>query len=477
MASNVKGKQPVRAASPSAKWVPKRETASNIDITEGLRSLILEDDPTPRSSSPATAKTPTRYTKQQPPRRKSGTSGSPERPRLRRKAATAPPGSLSLFSTKPHPPRRAISARAPRSGPGTVIRTRSISHRGPLLPRISLFGTPASRSLISKRKSSGKPVGRLGLKPKAHVWRMLPPNTLKKYELMSNILENRKSSSFSDRNRVKKTLKVKNLELLKTDIVDFKDRELPETPNSVVNTPRELYRTPDELPNVGSRRQAKNKKKLALHPKSAKRAKHFSLPLTPVIQERESLVMYRSPKQDLWKRNIYKPGPIRLADTSAAVSRRDSVATIDPFIGEVENMSKRRSDIAALDEIFMYFHEFGVVEPAAENGVDKFWIPKVKDRVQVTEVSRPLPSPSSKALRRLGLDGTPHSPRSPSVYSRSTSIRPPMPSLPSPSPSATLFPGPQRSFRLEDRQTPPASPSPRQRVGLRRLLGSASSIL
>jgi hypothetical protein len=306
---------------------------------------------------------------------------------------------------------------------------------------------------------------------------MLPP-TLKKYEMMSDILENRKSISFIDRTRVKETLKVKNPEMLKTNIVDFKERDLPDTPGSVVDTPRELYRSPDELPKVGSSLQVKNKKKLALRPTSSHRAKHFSLPLSPVIQEREKLVhcrtgsMRQSPKQNLHKRNFYVPGPIRLADTSATVSRRASVATIDPFLGEVETISRRLSDIAALDEIFMYFHGFGIMEEAGENGIDKFWVPKVKEMVQVVEVSRPLPSPSAKALRRLGLDAAPHSPRSPGVTGR-----PPVPSLPSASPSATLFPGHQRIFRQEDRQVPPASPSPRQRVGLRRLLGSATSIL
>ena len=278
------------------------------------------------------------------------------------------------------------------------------------------------------------------------------------------------------------------------NIVDFKERELPDTPNSLINTPRELYRTPGEVTEPvlstasSSSRKTRTRKQLSPQKVYSARARHFSLPLSPVIQESKRLVHCRtgsvsaSKRRSLQKQRIYIPGPIRLADTSAIVSRRASVATLDPFVGEVEGArdSRRPSDIAAIDEIITFFKDFGVLEPATHECLDQFWIPKepiakaLKDLKDLkVDTNRPLPPPpipSAKALRRLGLDkAPPPSPRSPSVSSR-----PPIPPLPSS--SSALFPSHQRLFR-EERQATPPSPSARQRVKLRRLLGSAGNIL
>lgn len=458
MSSDGKGKQPVsnafsREPSYEPGWVRKRATA--IDVTEGLRALIGDDNATPRATNPANVAPTIRSTSNnQPLRKKSGAITPVQRPKLTRKAATAPPGTLALFSANPQPPRRAISARAARFSRSGDSRSRRDS-MNPLLPRISQLGTPASRSVIGRRKSSRKPVGKLGLKPKTIAWKLVSPVKLKKYDMISEKLEDRRRLSFSEKARVRETLKNKNVEYLKTNIVDFKERELPDTPTSMVNTPRELYGTsPEVSKDTYEKPQSKARIRLVLRPISPNKRKHFSLPLTPLAQE---LAGFRTPISDQWTRNVYVPGPTILP--SAILFRRTSTLPLGPFEGESGVIARRLSEDAILDDIAEYFEDLGIIDEAAEDELDRFWEQEREDTIYHGPVA-----PSSKAFRTLGLDVPPHSPD-----------RPPIPTLLLS--NSALLPTTRSLLQQDEKQLPPPSPTPRPRIGLRRLLNSATSII
>jgi len=284
--------------------------------------------------------------------------------------------------------------------------------------------------------------------------------------MISESLENKRSPSSSEKESIKETLKNRKLENLNTNIVDFKQRKLPDTPTSMVNTPQELYGTRRELPKEGRsvscprRGTPRLGRRLKLQPNSTNKQKYCPLPLTPVIQKNMAL---RSPKPDPWRRSVYLPGPIELSATTLTASHKASIATLEAFVGEIEatalssSNSRRLSDDATMDGIVEYFQAFGILDEATEDELDRYW-----EETQLDAVPTCF---SAKALRTLGLDDVPN-----------MAMQLPVLDLPS---STSPFHSTWRGFRQqEDKQQPIASPTnPRQRVRLRRLLNSATSIL
>ncbi|KAF2788850.1 hypothetical protein K505DRAFT_420833 [Melanomma pulvis-pyrius CBS 109.77] len=455
MAIQPKGKQSVHYAlpdppleiSPDPRLAGRRLTA--LDVTEGLRELAMDDDLTPKATSPAT---PTSVSTCKPNRRRqlSGDMIRTSRPKLRRKAATAPPGTLYLLSAAPQPPRRAISARVSRPHQNRNNHNRQSGLWSTPLPRLSLYGASASRSLITRRKSIRKSVGRLGLRDKSSVWRNPPATYLKKFQLISEALDECRKNSFSEKARVKDTLKNKNVEVLKMNIVDFNARELPDTPGSMGSTPRELYGKPDEAkaneppPETGKRRMS-----------STKRAARFSLALSPDIQRCEwiarssSVLTVRSVNKASHQQQVYMPGPIRLADEISRTPRGGLSTNWDLFSSEIEGDGESFSDTVELDGIVAYFQALRVVDEAAEDGMDKFWEAEFETSPTISSPPRPTAAPSMPARR------------------------PPL-SAPSSRPG---LPSPIRATRQQDERHPVPSPNLRQRIKIRRLLSSATSML
>ncbi|KAF2682643.1 hypothetical protein K458DRAFT_432618 [Lentithecium fluviatile CBS 122367] len=397
------------------------EHVADIDVTEGLRTLVLEDgvgDPTPRPSSPVIIITPPSalpMVSQRPRQLSDQVIHITPRPRLWRKAATAPPRALQLYSgIKPQPPRRAISARTARPLHTSLSRYRWTPMMSPPLPRLSLFGAPASRSLISRRKSSRQSAGKMGLKLKNNVWRMSPQPS-KKLQLLSEALDAR-TTSFSEKARVKETLTTKKMEALQTKFVDFKMKDLSGTPNSMMVTPRELYGrsggdgevTPVQSVNRGSL--------LSVSPG----ARRFSLPLMPNAQ-RHDTVYRRSaiPEAILSNKTVYIPGPIQLEDKIVVTPRRRSIATMELFDPGNEPKANRYSDMVAMDGVVMFFEDLGVVAASTEKCLDRYWVPEKRTGRQATtprKTAPPVPprppllrvssassgflSPTKKVLRR-----------------------------------------------------------------------------
>jgi hypothetical protein len=459
--------------------LPKRAPATN--ATEGVQSTVFGSGATPRVTTPRT------MTAAAGVQRRSGNHAHLRRPKLRAKSATAPPGLLQLLFTKPQPPRRAISARAARPTQSRDGRQRRSIANSPMLPRISLHGTPASRSLISRRKRTSKSTGRVGLKPKTGVWRRLPQSTAEKYHLVSALLDLEKSRSFSEKSRVQDTLRSRRVQGIETTIVDFGDRQLPETPGSVAHTPRELYGTPKHMDNTKRTLGARSPLGLNMERAAPDEAEHFFLPLTTStpgsFARSVSVKTARALEDRLWKKNIYIPGPIRLL-TPTIAPRSNSITTLEPFMEGVENKTRKFSDLTALEGVISYFQTFGITETCAEDELDQFWqYDRGPKRVSAG-------GPPMKALKLLGLEEAPQelvqslpSPYPVKAFKRlgledpQDLVRPSTPSCPS-SPSLQ----PLGLGWLQDETQPPASSpsprSPRQKITFRqRFLNSATAFL
>ncbi|KAF2705231.1 hypothetical protein K504DRAFT_460495 [Pleomassaria siparia CBS 279.74] len=407
-----------RTTSLAEEMAGRRPTA--LDVTEGVRQLAMDDNPThQRAGSPATSisvaesiRNAKRLSRQV---RAGATSWS--RPKFLKRAATAPPGALYLYSSaNPQLPRRVISARVSQPGQS---RSRSRSRKNwqsglwcAPLPQSPPRGTPGSRFFMCRRKSSRKSIGKLGLGTKHGVWGVQATTaTTSSYQMPSEALEGRvEQRSFSEKERVKRILKGKRMSFLNTKIIDFNARDLPNTPGSMVSTPVECYGTGGEGWSPESRAEAQRRRTLP-----ANRWKHFFLALSPDIQQCEW--MARSTSEVTvrpWKlkpriQDVYAPGPIRMADNMSPTRRRGSFATPERFIGQMEGGSKRFSDMVALDSIVAFFHSIGVVGTSSEDGLDRFWEPDWKSSPvmrnpspQRTGGSRVIPTPSCLAVASRG---------------------------------------------------------------------------
>ncbi|KAF2808663.1 uncharacterized protein BDZ99DRAFT_478126 [Mytilinidion resinicola] len=463
-----KGKQPVYDdQSSEMHWTNdmfSEESLKFLDVTEGLQRLYLgSEDSTPRRLSLTDPRSfvsspEDQTTRQSPP--------VPPRPGSK-KARTAPPGPLKLVSLPPEPPRRAISARrSPRRAKKENADSRDVSPSSPIT-RIPVSPQLASRTRISRRKSGRVSGGRIGLKPKVPVWRVAAiPNTRHFRDISGSSNETgagwwdpQTRRSFSSRQRVQEALKGRRMEMLRTGLVDFTERALPETPGSVVTTPRELYQgwTPDKpSPPPAQKRAAlqaitPNKGQAKSSPSTSSPRVHCPGGLrrgSPAWKLRTgSTLTIVSPEEAAWQQHVYIPGPIRLETTVSAIARKESIATLDPFLSTVVKAEPRRaSDDAVIDAIVGFFEDFHILSPSDDAGLDRYW-----DK---------LVDPPKRALPR----------------------RPPPPPALMPSALSVLVPSPHSSPRtprqLSSGSTPKsAGRTPQQRIKLRRLLGSATSIL
>jgi hypothetical protein len=337
-----------------------------------------------------------------------------EKPRLRRKANTAPSETLQMFPCAkpqftPQPPRRAISFTTAHA----FLRSDSRDRRRPsktlsVTPmEMSKFGGNSTRSLISKRKSKRNSGGRMGLKAKPLVWRMSSPP--KAFELPPE-----PKPSLSEKDRVKRRLE--HMDMIKVDCGDFDPRGLHlGSASSIVNTPNVFYHRPASVRTktpptpAGSSTPLRDSTSRSGTPprcssplrnatpsgtspssslKSARswrsetlsmRAKHFSLPPNPTAQCIPWMTVVVDSPRDTTpvpqeRRPVYIPGPIQLEESIFITPRRTSVANPDYVDNGTAPQAKRFSDLVALDGITMYFEEFGVASEASEACLDKYWL-------------------------------------------------------------------------------------------------------
>ncbi|KAL5467809.1 hypothetical protein PMIN07_003391 [Paraphaeosphaeria minitans] len=388
------------------------------DVAGDMRSLVIDtvndndDTPssTPRSGSPAIMVTPPGIsTFTMFPDRMRQNTPVVERPRLRRYANTAPSGTLQIFPVSkpqfmPQTPRRAVSS--------------TTAHVFSRFGTMSKLGKPTTRSVISKRKSKRNSGGRMGLKAKPLVWRMSSPP--KAFELPPDL-----KPSFSGRNRVKETMRMKNMEMIKVDFENVEPRGLLlASASSIVNTPNVFYNrpmsvriktpaspagsstnsrgttsrsatplgigTPPKCPSPlrnaisPAKRSPSSSLRSAGSSKSgtlSTRAKHFSLPLSPVAQcvpWRSSMVVENPPRNrtpvPIEKKPVYIPGPILLEEKTSVTPRRNSVANLEHCDNVTLSQAKRFSDLVVLDSITMYFEAFGVATEASDACLDRYWL-------------------------------------------------------------------------------------------------------
>ncbi|KAF2281225.1 uncharacterized protein EI97DRAFT_438610 [Westerdykella ornata] len=227
------------------------------------------------------------------------------------------------------------------------------------------------------------------------------------------------ASSFSDKIRVRETLKQRRVQRLdtlrattKTTVkargVDFQLRDLPDTPGSVVSTPRELYgglepgprrlwqptsemtMTPTTVRQKGNGKGKSKQRKRTAAPPRVPRRPNVRLPPLPWgvrMWDMGTINEDSVPPPLDQRRRIYIPAPVRLCDVGALppaidrVYRKGWVATLEPFGDAMEDVgkvseSRRASDDAVLDDIADYFSGFaGAAMPdvSGPDILDRFW--------------------------------------------------------------------------------------------------------
>ncbi|KAF2030047.1 hypothetical protein EK21DRAFT_100782 [Setomelanomma holmii] len=326
-----------------------------------------------------------------------------ERPRLRKKSATTPPGGFGMPDHAPQLPRRAVSARQGRSN--------TTKKRNPK-PYV------AGMSLLAAREEGGNGAGGPVVQHAPPTGALpQPQQTRHQSEDAQNGRDARLSDSFSQKARVRKTLVDKNLQRLDIRIVDFEARGLLSSPLSMLNTPRELYVIPEQQPmrQNPTSPQPIDARRSILHclSKSTSSTRH------PKAQERQ----YSRPE----RQRIYLPGTICLEEDPAML-RRDSVATRDPFDKAIKPRGKSFSDMVMLDGITMYFEEFNIIQEATEQCLDQYWCDTSRGQHRaagsrpssVTSVEEPTP----KSPRKPQSGRSPHNSRFSFSSTSSTSSQP-----------------------------------------------------
>lgn len=244
------------------------------------------------------------------------------------------------------------------------------------------------------------------------MWKVVPPETQQKYETISDVLEDRRGTSFSDKLRINKTLKEQKVTALDTNIVDFKQRGLPITPTSLESTPKELY----GRATIGPQTHLRTKEPLL--PASIINTNYLAVPGKPTIRERRLSSRLRNCTTQ--GQRVYVPGPIKMFDAQLAI--------LDPFFGTVGGGSEGSTDDDVLDEIAAFFQSFGIISKSAADELDRYWETDSEDdpesksdshtatepdalqaepepeREEEDDDDNGLPKFSSKALKTLGLD-------------------------------------------------------------------------
>jgi hypothetical protein len=292
------------------------------------------------------------------------------RPRLPRKAQTAPVGAFDLLP--PLQPRRAISARLGYSN--SVKKRQPQPYNGDDRP------WTARRSYSDEGPEAQKASSKLEGQAKE----ILPETKQDQSEEPLSPVK-QLPGSFSQKARVRGKLEQKQLGTLNTALADYGARILPSSPGSMLETPRELYAIPEQLATSetpGSPRSSRSSKRRSV--KSISPRAHIQ---SGIQNSNELKRKGDTEDADAAKRQrAYLPGPITLAQHPAKL-RRDSVATLDPFAFDpkLEPPGRRFSDIVGLDTIVTFFEDFGVVAEVTDATLDQYWLHEGEDIDDIVE--------------------------------------------------------------------------------------------
>jgi hypothetical protein len=316
-----------------------------------------------------------------------------ERPNLRWKAATAPPGTLSVPNYAPELPRCAVSA---RSRPPKTFSGRDQQQTSRVTDRLNFRKT---------RDDDLK--GPQGPLPS-------PPHLEIQDDSSLTLKDARLLGSFSQKARVRKSLNEKKMAKLKMDMddfVDFESRGLLSSPASMLDTPREMYAIPEhpmaEEPCSPSSPYAKKARESILSSLSGT-SPTLHLGKTRLCEPMHDGHIRKSNSAG-WQ-PMYVAGAIRLEEHAAKL-RKDSVASLDPFAKEVESEGKRNSDLLVVDSITTFFDDLGVMEYATEECLDMYWHDARRaarhvasagtsiEEAPVTSVAKPQGSPQDQGSR------------------------------------------------------------------------------
>jgi hypothetical protein len=386
-------------------------------------------DVAPESPTTPTIKVPFPNEEQRPRGRSmSNDEDVADRPRLRKKSATAPPGSMAMSEPgyAPQPPRRAISAR--------VKKTQDI--QGKSLQQQTYWMKPLPARTV-QQSEHGK------LPPHSpRVPRARPPRREGLGRMSSQVtIRAPNPGSFSQKERVRRTLDGKNFGRLDTSIVDFESRGLLSSPTSMQNTPRELYPIPE--------RRSADHAQWRVGPSSPHSVDARRSILSTLSPRSQQSYRVRSRKKgnkryrQAEKQQNYVPGPVRLEGHPAQL-RKGSVANLERFDERTTTRGKRYSDMIVLNSMTMYFAELSVLEDASEECLDRYW------RDTKPPVLRHVVKPSVSSVEEIRIG---ESPRRPSITSTTSTTRGSRFSSSSASSSSTTTPMRQRD-RLKRLLTP-----------------------
>jgi hypothetical protein len=371
---------------------------SDMNLTDGLLTFVLSSDsssccsseaeeestPNPRNAASALRRPAITVTVPNPNstitrlRSFSDNVDVKERPLMRKKAATAPPGAISMDDYAPQLPRRAISARL---GPSSVKRR--------ILQQEIVVADP----LAARRAFKDAKGFVYGRQPR-------PSHSAKQSDSSKFVKGSRLRVSFSQKARVKKTLEEKNLGRLQTDIVDFEAQGLLTSPNSMMDTPRALQAIPEKCltQDEPSSPQSRDARRSIMSSLSG------SSPSFTMRRHRPTNKNDAKIRPAGWQQ-IYLPGVICLEEHPAKL-RKDSVASLDPFAKGIEPRDKRSSEMVVLDSIMVFFADLGVVEDATEQCLDMYWRSAEQapcavasvGNASVTSVNAPQPPTKTRML-------------------------------------------------------------------------------
>jgi hypothetical protein len=327
---------------------PPRSPPSPTQLESPVRPIIRVTSPTLKDNA-------------RPLRRSSGNDGDMiDRPRLRKKSQTAPPGGFEAPATPPLEPRRAVSVRLSYSN--TIRRRRPKSEDG-------------IANCLDIRKGSSN--ARLGPR------KALPKPPCQDNEVTSHCTT-RTLGFFPEKARGQETVKhkqLRTLNTLNTALADFESKRIPTSPSSMLETPRECYAVPEPLATsetVDSLCSSRSRGRKSV--KSARpivHTTHSPSSARPNVEGRHTLKRkhHHGDVDAAERRRVYLPGAIMLAEHPAKL-RRDSVATLDPFTFDpkLDSPGRRTSDTAGLDGIVMFFEDFGVVAKVTEATFDQYWL-------------------------------------------------------------------------------------------------------
>lgn len=379
--------------------------------------------------------------------------GEQQRPPHPLRAATAPAEISVLTGIKPIMPlqtrKQVVGSRATsssRNGTGSKQAAAGERVSGPTSPkgilqvgatqRVAKQGIKRHSAAHHRRVSSGTSVRMPAQKRAKDAPPIVVPKArrAKKGETLAML---QTSGFFSNATGVVNNPKYPNVSIHMPPAASFEDKELPETPNSIVPTPTELYQ-PSRNSLIKNRLSDGSLKRSPLSVVTDTDAKSNSAPappppapasdevsphrLTTILEYKSlsenspppsgtatpvatqiylrggSVVTVTPPELTAWQRSVYIQGPIRLPKP-VILPRKNSVASMEPFQEAIDRVyqnalfvPRRRSDDAIVDEVCEFFHEFGfddigfagdllAVERSGDDEVDEMEVDEVDETI------------------------------------------------------------------------------------------------